>query len=249
MTPIDCSSEYQSTGGTLPHGIMCRITFHLISVILVASASLMPCRITASQRSAQPKSTDNKQSSELLDRQPLDGSIVGRRYTNKFFNFSIEFPENWIVMFVNQGPQVGAKGVAYALLFVGSRDKQMHGNRWIVIEATRPRDSSLSATSARSLVKKEGYDIDLITSMGLGEDFRPIGKLAEVRLGGRRITRQHFATQVNVGGSNYETRWSQLALVERGCLLMVISSDPVNREFEAGSAVRALNSLRFSGEQ
>src|SRR4051812_9467658 len=242
---------------------MPRITLHLVFTTVVACASLL-CRITysqdirlkgdktATQPSAQTsppaKSKDHEQSSHLPDRRPLDGSIVGRKYTNKFFHFSIEFPENWIVILVNQGPSEGPKGVAYVLLSVGSRDKQMHGNRWIVIAATRPRNSSLSAMSVRSLMEKEANDIDLVTSMGLDKGFRPIEKPSEVRLGGRRMTRLHFATEVNVGGSNYETRWSQLALVERGCLLMVISSDPVNRESDAGSAVRALDSLRFFGE-
>ncbi len=243
---------------------MPKITFHLVFAIVVACASLVICRITYSQAirlkgdktAAQPsaqaspsaKSKDIEQPTHLLDRRPFDGSIVGRKYTNKFFNFSIEFPENWIVILVNQDPKESPKGVAYALLAVGSRDKQMHGNRWIVIAATRPHDSSLSATSVRSLIEKEANDIDLVRSMGLGKGFRPIEKPSEVLLGGRRMTRLHLAAESNAGGSDYETRWSQLALVERGYLLMLISSDPVNRESDAESAVRALDSLRFFGE-
>jgi hypothetical protein len=244
---------------------MPKITFFLVSAMVFICASIVLCRITYSQNlilnggkqpASQPngqvsppaKSRDTKQSSDLLDRRPLDGSIVGRKYTNKFFDFSIEFPENWIVILVNQGPKEGPKGVSYALLAVGSRDKQMDGNRWIVIAATRPRGSTLTAPSARSLVEKEAYDIDLITSMGLGKGFQPMGKPSEVSLGGRRMTRVHFAAEVNVGGNNYQTRWSQLAVVERGCLLMFISSDPLNRESDAGSAVRALDSLRFFSE-
>jgi hypothetical protein len=97
-------------------------------------------------------------------------------------------------------------------------------------------------------MEKGANDIDLVTSMGLGKGFRPIEKPSEVRIGGRRMTRLHLAAEVNVRGSDHETRWSQLALVERGCMLMIISSDPINRESDAESAMRARDSLRFFGE-
>src|SRR5579863_8614644 len=145
---------------------MHRIKVRLLYVVMVACASLMFCRITYSQNvtlkwpqkpasepgpqaSAQAKSKNNQQSS-APDRRPLAGSIVGRTYTNNFFDFSVEFPENWVVIFVNQGPQESTKAVAYALLLVGSRDKRMHGTRWITIIAASPHGSSLSATSAEN---------------------------------------------------------------------------------------------------
>ena len=62
------------------------------------------------------------------------------------------------------------------------------------------------------------------------------------------MTRLHLATEVNVQGITYETRWSQLAIADRGYLLMFISSDPVGRESDAGSAMKALDSLHFLGD-
>lgn len=143
----------------------------LIYAVMIACASLMFCRFAYSQTvtlkwpkqpashpsppaSPQAASTNNQQSS-ALDRRPLAGSIVARTYTNNFFDFSVEFPENWVVIFVNQGPQENTKAVAYALLLVGSRDKRMHGVRWITIIASRPLGSILTAESARKLVENE----------------------------------------------------------------------------------------------
>jgi len=231
--------------------------------MVAACAFLMLCRViysqdirlkgdkTATQPSAEAsppaKLGDNEQSSHLLDRRPIDGSIVGRKYTNKFFDFSIEFPENWIVLSVSQGPRE-AKG---SCLCSSGGGKPRQANAWESVDShrgTRPHNSSLSAPSVQSLMEKGANDIDLVTSMGLGKGFRPIEKPSEVRIGGRRMTRLHLAAEVNLRGSDYETRWSQLALVERGCMLMIISSDPINRESDAESAMRARDSLRFFGE-
>lgn len=243
---------------------MHRIRVRPLFEVIVACVLLMLCRnahsqnVTvkwpkqpvsqpAAQASPQPK-TKNSQKSGVVDRRPLIGSIVGRTYTNKFFHFSIEFPEGWIAIWINEGPKEGPKGVAYALLLVASPDKRMNGTRWINIAAVRPRDSGLSAQSAQRALENEANGLNSVTSMGLGRGFRPIGKPSEVLLGGRRMTRLHVATEVDVRGVSYDTRGWQLALVERGYLLMFISSDPVGRESDASSAVKALDSLRFSAE-
>ncbi len=236
----------------------------LICAVMITCASLIFCRFAYSQTvtlkwpkqpashpspqaNPQPRSTNNQQSS-ALDRRPLAGSIVAGTYTNNFFDFSVEFPQNWVVIFVNQGPQESPKAVAYALLLVGSRDKQMHGTRWVTIIAARPFGSNLSAASAQKLVENQADAFNLIDSMGLGRGLQPIGKPTEVLLGGRHMTRLHLAAEVKVQGITHETQGSQLALAERGYLLMFISSDPVGRESDAGSAMKALDSLRFSGE-
>jgi hypothetical protein len=93
-----------------------------------------------------------------VDRRPLTGSIVGRSYKNKFFDFSIEFPENWAVVLVNQGPQENTKGIACILLTVGSRDKRMNGTRWSNSAShlcdVRDAHSSRSARSTSETLEK-----------------------------------------------------------------------------------------------
>jgi YD repeat-containing protein len=185
---------------------------------------------------------------EYIDRRPIDGSMVGRTYTNKFFDFSIKLPENWIVLAADQVAGQNTKAVAYALLAAGSRDKQMHGTRWIVVAASRPRGSTLSQKSALNLAEQEASGLNFMTSMGLAKGFQPIGKPSEVLLGGTRMARLHLAAEVDVGDASYDTRISQLTLVERGYLLMFISSDSLGGESDAESAAKALNSLRFYGQ-
>ena len=200
------------------------------------------------QPASQPKpqaKPNSQQSSALIDRRPLAGSIVGHTYTNKFFDFSIAFPEEWVVVFVNQGPQSDKKGVVYFLLLVGGLDKRTNGTRWITIAAARPPGSSMSKKTAENAVEGVANSLNLMASMGLDKGFRLIGKRTEMLLGGTRMSRLQFDAEVESQGSSYDTRVSQFALVEHGYMLFFLSSDPVNHESDPESATKALDSLHF----
>lgn len=135
---------------------------------------------SAEGNTAPPENSGNNQkSSALVDQRPLAGSIVGHTYTNKFFDFSIDFPENWAVVLVDEAAKQDTRATAYALLAVGSRDKQMNGTRSITIFAARPRGSGLSATAAQNLAQNETNGLNLLAPMGLGRACGPLANRAK----------------------------------------------------------------------
>lgn len=173
---------------------------------------------------------------------PVDGSISGSTYTNNFFHLSLSFPEGWKVIVTDAGPQVGANGVtAYVLLMVGSADRQMHGTRWITIAAGRP-PSGRRALSAEDYAK---YAASAFKQFGGGDSIHLTGEPKKVRLGKRDIARFDVTAPVTIQGIKYEMQMTNSWTVERGYLLIFMSSDPAGYSSDDGSAAKALNSLNF----
>jgi YD repeat-containing protein len=184
-----------------------------------------------------------------VDPRPFAGSVVGHTYTNKFFDFSLDFPNDWLVLAADQFTKQDKRGTAYVLLAVASRDKRMQGTRWIIVGAARPLTSSLDKTSAQTLTENEAYGFNLIRNMGLAKELRTVSKPGEVFWGGRRMARFHFGAEFDVHGGKYDAGVSQLALVDHGYLLMFIASDPAGLESDPTSAVNTLSSLQFLAQR
>lgn len=184
-------------------------------------------------------------------KQPTDGSINGGVYTNNFFQFTVQFPAGWKVLSVGSGPQVSAKATSYVLLLVGSPDSHMHGTRWILIAAAHPPASSapLSAT-ADDVATREADAIKAATAMApdLGKNFRVAGEPSEISIAGKRMARLDLIAQVNIQGKDYDAVSSQLAIIERGYLVLFYFTDPEGQESEGEAARKAMDSLNFFGK-
>jgi hypothetical protein len=184
-------------------------------------------------------------------KQPTDGSINGGVYTNNFFQFTVQFPTGWKVLSMGAGPQASPKSIAYVLLMVGSPDTQMHGTRWITIAAGQPPASSapLSVT-AEDLTKREADALKAVIAMdpSIGNKFRPAGEPSEISIAGKRMARLDITGQVNVQGKDYDVVTSQLAMIERGYLVLFCFSDPKGQESDREAAWKAMDSLHFFGK-
>jgi hypothetical protein len=187
--------------------------------------------------------TDNKQ--------PTDGSINGGVYTNNFFQFTIQFPVGWKVLSMGYGPQANAKAIGDVLLIVGSPDSQMHGTRWIAIGATQPSASSapLSGT-AGDVFKREAEALKAATAVApsIGNKFRLTGEPSEISIAGKRMARLDTAGQVDAQGKDYDYVAAQLAMIDRGYLVLFYFSDPKGQESDREAARKAMDSLHFFGK-
>jgi hypothetical protein len=187
--------------------------------------------------------TDNKQ--------PIDGSINGGVYTNNFFQFTVQFPAGWKVLSAGTGPQANAKAISYILLMVGSPDRQVHGTRWIAISATQPPASSAPLNvTADDLLKREADALKAATAMApsIGNKYRLAGEPSEISIAGKRMARLDTAGQVDVQGKDYDYVTAQLAIIERGYLVLFLFSDPEGQESDREAARKAMDSLHFFGK-
>jgi hypothetical protein len=184
-------------------------------------------------------------------KQPINGSINGGVYTNNFFQFTVQFPAGWKVMTVGSGPQANATAISYVLLLVGSPDSHMHATRWITIFATRPLAASAPlGVTAEDVAKREADALKAATAMApsIGNRFRLAGEPSEISIAGKRMARLDVTGQLNVQGKEYEYVTSQLAVTERGYLIVFCFTDPNGQESDRDAARRAMDSLHFFGK-
>jgi hypothetical protein len=183
--------------------------------------------------------------------QPIDGSISGGVYTNNYFQFTVQFPADWKVLSKGNGPQSSAKAIGYVLLTVGSPDRQVHGTRWIAISATRPAAASapLSGT-AEDLTKREADALKAVTAMApsIGNKYRLEGEPSEISIAGKRMARLDTAGTLDVQGKDYDYVTAQLAIIERGYLVLFLFTDPKGEESDREAARKAMDSLHFFGK-
>jgi hypothetical protein len=218
-------------------------TFTIRAAIVVALVFVAGVGWFGLKRYKDAHTTDSKQ--------PSDGSINGGVYTNNFFQFTIQFPAGWKVLSKGDGPQANAKAIGYVLLLVGSPDRQMHGTRWIAIGATQPSASSapLSGT-AGDIFKREADALKAATAMApsMGNKFRLTGEPSEISIAGKRMARLDTAGQVDVQGKDYDYVGAQLAIIDRGFLVLFCFSDPKGQESDHEAARKAMDSLHFFGK-
>jgi hypothetical protein len=149
------------------------------------------------------------------------------------------------------GPQANAKAISYILLMVGSPDRQVHGTRWIAISATQPPASSAPLNvTADDLLKREADALKAATAMApsIGNKYRLAGEPSEISIAGKRMARLDTAGQVDVQGKDYDYVTAQLAIIERGYLVLFLFSDPEGQESDREAARKAMDSLHFFGK-
>jgi Flp pilus assembly protein TadD len=188
--------------------------------------------------------------------QPDDGSIEGNTYTNRFFQFSIRFPENWTVMgseaqreIAKLGGEIVAGGDqtlrdaaqagaahAYELLFVtaGKSGDQNYSTRSIQISAL---DSAVSPeiTSGEAFLKSSARLLQKLHG-----PLQATGLPVEMSVGGRKLWRMDVTTQIN----DSINRGSEIVTIEKGYLLLFVLSSPDQEGLE--EVLQIINSLRFS---
>jgi Flp pilus assembly protein TadD len=194
-----------------------------------------------------PKSADGQR--------PDDGSVRRNIYTNRFFQFSLQFPEDWIVMgadaqrnIAKLGGQMLAGGDqtlrdvqqagaahAYQLLFVmpGKSGGRSYSTRSIQITA-------LDLTITHDFTSSEDY---LKSSAKLFQKLQtplqPTGPPVVMSIGGRRLWRMDLTIRVNDG-----LNWaSEIVTMEKGYLLLFVLSSPDQEGLE--ELLKNMNSLRF----
>jgi hypothetical protein len=182
---------------------------------------------------------------------PNDGSLNGNVYTNDFFQFTVQFPAGWKVLNVDSGPQVDTKATSYLLLLVGNPDSRMHGTRWITIVAAQPPASSAPLSNAEDVAKREADALMAVSAMdpNLGKTFRLSGGPSQISIAGKRMARLDITGQVKVQGKDYDFVSSQLAIIERGYLVMFVFTDPKGQESEREAARKAMDSMHFFGKK
>lgn len=223
-------------------------------LFLLLCATLQAQSITlkwpdADSKTATSRPKSAKEPAQSNSQGPIDSWINEGTYVNNFFKFSLKFPASWYVIGQGAGPRADRRGKTYVLLMVGSLDRQTSGNRWIVIAAAQPASSNPFPTP-QDLTKRETDASSIVSSVfpAVGKDFRPVGKPAEVFVGGRRASRLNIAARTNIRGQQYDTRWVQLIVASRGYYLMFWLCDPAGHQSDSGAAARMLNSLHFFGK-
>jgi Flp pilus assembly protein TadD len=204
---------------------------------------------------ADPSAADNGPKSAEGQR-PDDGSVHRNIYTNRFFQFALKYPEDWIVMGADaqrniaklggemlaggdqtlvDAQQAGAAH-AYQLLFVtpGKSGGQNFSTRSIQITA-------LDLAIAHDITSGEDY---LKSSAKLFQKLQtplqPTGPPVVMSVGGRRLWRMDLTIRVN----DNLNRASEIVTIEKGYLLLFLLSSPDQAGLE--ELLQSMNSLRFS---
>ena len=241
---------------------MCEAHFYLAEHELLArhqkaaaaefQAAIKVCRpssdlyVLAGAEERPRNETEAEHPTAPITPQPNDGSIEGNIYANSFFQFSLPFPDGWRVLSRDSDPEAKNGATAYVLLMAGSPDRQRHGARWITIAAARPASNSGGIT-AEDYLKRQAYAFKIGSLINLLMGRAPAWpeKLREISIDGRPLARLDFTTQLNVQGNNYSARVSELAIIERGYLVMFVFSDPSGSESDHEAAAQTINSLHF----
>jgi hypothetical protein len=192
-----------------------------------------------------------KDAHTIDNKQPSNGSINGGVYTNNFFQFTVQYPADWKVLSKGDGPQASSKAIGYVLLMVGSPDRQVHGTRWIAISATQPSASSTPLSgSPDDILKREADALKAATAMApsIGNKYRLEGEPSEISIAGKRMARLDTAGQADAQGKDYDYVTAQLAIIERGYLVLFLFTDPKGQESDPEAARKAMDSLHFFGK-
>ncbi len=204
---------------------------------------------------ADPSSAE-KGPDKVSGERPDDGSVDRNIYTNKFFQFSLRFPEDWTVMgadaerdiaklggemlagndqTLRDAQQAGAAH-AYQLLFVtaGKRGEQDYSTRSIQISALDVRVEP-SIISGEDFLKSSAKLIQRLHT-----PLQATGPPIEMFVGGRHLWRMDLAVKVNDSLS----RASEIATIEKGYLLLFVLSSPDQTGLD--ELLQHMNTLRFT---
>jgi hypothetical protein len=191
---------------------------------------------------------------------PTDGFVKDGIYTNRFFQFSMEFPQAWKILDTgtplngnNGGPAAGlippaVKSVeaGYSLLYAGTVDKQTQNLHGVVICAFKPTASAQNATPEKYL-RVEADAVKLGAAEYLKNGQTPpltAGEPTESHISGKRVARLDEKGEIN----NKPARFAQLVTDERGYLILFIFLDSTE-DVANYQAPKEISSLRFFGRK
>ena len=186
---------------------------------------------------------------------PDDGSIDDDIYTNKFFQFSFRFPEEWTVMGADaqrNAAILGGEMLAgsdqtllditkagaahgYPLLFVmeGKSGGQAYSTRSIQVSAIDVRNNP-DLISAEDFMKKMAKMFEKLQS-----PLRVVGPPIEMPLGGKVMWRMDLEMPVNNGVNHV----AEIVTIEKGYMLFFTLLSP--DEDGLNGLLQDMNSLRF----
>jgi hypothetical protein len=102
------------------------------------------------------------------------------------------------------------------------------------------------SVTADDVATRQADAIKAATAMApdLGKKFRTVGEPSEIPSQGSL----DLIAQVNVQGKDYDAVSSQLAIIERGYLVLFYFTDPKGQESDREAARKAMDSLVFFGK-
>lgn len=208
--------------------------------------------------SSQPGSTSAPQPGPPMGKRPSDGSTVGNIYTNNFFQFSLQFPDGWEASSAGSPMAITNRGGAivsgtdpvlrsavqaaalrvYKLLVAveGKSGGKSYSTRSISIYAVS-LPASISGNAAEDFLK-------VVSSAFVksGSPLQPTGEPTELSIQGKTLAREDYSGNIN----NNNARVSQLALVDRGYLILFTIGNPTGDESDDVVA-QVMYSLHFYG--
>jgi len=201
-----------------------------------------------------PSAANNGPQSSSNGRNPDDGSVARNIYTNRFFGFSLQFPEDWVVMgadaqrnlaklggemlaggdqTLTDAQQAGAAH-AYQLLFVmAGHSSQNLNTRSIQI-------SALDLAVAPGITSSEDYlKSSAKVLQRLQSPLQASGAPMEISMDGNMLWRMDLTTRINEGFSY----GSEIVTIQKGYLLLFTLASPDQAGLE--SLLQDMESLRF----
>jgi|HubBroStandDraft_6_1064221.scaffolds.fasta_scaffold112052_2 tetratricopeptide (TPR) repeat protein len=204
---------------------------------------------------ADPSSVKEAPASSRGQR-PDDASIDGNTYTNKFFGFSLQFPDGWAVM----GADAQRNAVKFGASVIAGGDQTMqdvipaalaHSYPLLFVMEGKSGGQGISTRSIQISAVEEAEGSDLAS----GEDFlkaeakmyrqlqwplQAIGPPVEMPVGGRVVWRLDMTIQINGTFS----RAAEIATIEKGYLLLFEVLSPDQEGLDA--LLQNMNSVRFT---
>jgi hypothetical protein len=217
------------------------LVLEILTVVGAAALYVGVLRPREKRDAAAQIAARHRSSNPSVGEQPTDGSISGNTYTNRFFQFSLRFPQEWKVFFhdLHRGASAGGDAI---LLSAGTVDTKTHSQWGIGIVAGKipPEKAGITAEDYLRFVASASTRGPVTNE---GKFWSPTGDPREISLGGTRMTRLDMTGKMN----KIPTRWSLIVTIERGYALLFTCSDPIGGA-SGMEASEAINSLRFSGK-
>lgn len=187
---------------------------------------------------------------------PTDGFVKDGIYTNRFFQFSMEFPQSWKIFDSgsssarNGGPSAGlvpraadSVEAGYSLFFAGTADKQTRNLHGVMISATKPTEAFALNATPENILRVQADAIKAVAAEYLKKGETPpftAGEPTEFDISGRRVARLDETGEMNQKPAKFVI----LATDERGYLILFIFFDSTE-DAANYQAAKEIGSLRF----
>jgi hypothetical protein len=212
---------------------------------------------TAPSESKSATAKPSTPASEL----PTDGIVKDGVYTNRFFLFSIQFPQAWKVLNagvpMTQGRKAGGMApgpvpagnlveAGYSLLMAGTVNNQTQSAHGVTINAFKVASSAPNLTPDKFLKAEAAASKAELAEYQKKGETPPVavGEPTEVQVSGRRLTRLDETWTSGRTGFNKPHRLVKMMMADRGYLIMFMFTDPAGDE-SSHEAAKAMESLRF----